>query len=58
MKGLIYVHPLPASIDELRQKITSALDSVTGDMLQRVRQKLKYRLDVCRAISGAHIEHL
>ena len=28
--------PLPASINELKERITSALDNVTGDMLQHV----------------------
>ena len=45
--GLVSAPPLPASIDELKQRITSTLDNVTGDMLQRVWQKLNYRLDVC-----------
>jgi len=28
------------------------------DMLTRVWQQLEYRIDVCRVIRGAHIEHL
>jgi hypothetical protein len=27
-------------------------------MLMRVWQQLEYRIDMCRAILGAHIEHL
>ena len=50
--------PLPASIDEPKQRITSALDNVTRDMLQRVWQELNNRLDVCRVTCRAHIEHL
>ena len=46
-----------ASIDELKQRITSALDNVTGDILQRVWQELNYQLDAC-CQDGAHIEHL
>ena len=50
--------PLSASIDEMKQRITSALDNVIGDLLQRVWQEVNYRLDVCRVTGGAHIEHL
>ena len=50
--------PLLASIDGLKQRITSPLDNVTGDMLQRVWQKLNYRFDLCRVTGDSHIEHL
>ena len=56
VKGLVYVSSFLASIDELKLRITSALDNVTGDMLQRVWQELNYRLNVCRVTGGAHIE--
>ena len=36
VKRLVNLHSLPASIDELKLRFTSALDNVTGDMLQRV----------------------
>ena len=52
------VLPLPASIDELKQRIPSTLDNVTGDMLQHVCQELNYWLDVCYVTGDAHIEHL
>ena len=58
MKGLVFVPPLPASIEEMKQKITAALETVTIDMLQRVWHELEYRLDVCTVTGGAHIEHL
>ena len=59
MKGLVFVLPLPANIEEMKQRITAALETVTEDMLQRVWHKLEYRLDVCRVTAGsAHIEHL
>ena len=34
------------------------LQTVCADMLQTVRNKLDYRVDVCRITKGAHIEHL
>ena len=36
VKWLVYVPPLPAKLQELKQRITTALQTVTQDMLQRV----------------------
>ena len=58
VKGLVYVPPLPAKIGELRQIFTTALQTVTPDMLQCVFEELEYRIDVCCVAGGAHIEHL
>ena len=58
VKGLVYVPPLPTNVVELKQRISSALETVTEDMLQRVWDELGYRLDVCRVAGGAHIENL
>ena len=58
VKGLMYAPPLPANQEELQQRITTALQTVTQDMLQRIWEELKYRIDVCRVSGGAHIEHL
>ncbi|GBO36066.1 hypothetical protein AVEN_187629-1 [Araneus ventricosus] len=43
-------------INHLEQRITDVIHSVTADVLTRVWQELDYRLDVCRATNGAHIE--
>ena len=40
----------------LKARITEAINSVTPDMLGRVWDELEYRLDVCRATNGSHIE--
>ena len=58
MKGLDFVPPLPANIEEMKLRITAAVETVTKDMLQRVWHELEYRLYVCRVTGGAHIEHL
>ena len=58
VKGLVFVPPFPANIEEMKQRITAALEIVTKDMLQRVWHELEYRLDVCRVTGGAHIEYL
>ena len=47
VKGLAFVLPLPANIEEMKQRITAALETVTEDMLQQVWHELEYRLNVC-----------
>ena len=58
VKILVYVPPLPPNVNELKQKITIALETVIQDMLHRVSEELDYRLDACRVTGDAHIEHL
>ena len=58
MKGLVFVPPLPANIEEMKQRITAALETVTEDILQRVWLELEHRLDMCKVTGGAHFEHL
>ena len=48
VKNRVYVPPLSAIVDELQERITAAVNSVTPDMLQRVWSALDYRIDVCR----------
>ena len=45
-------------IPELKVRIRTAIETITADMLQTVRNELDYRVDVCRITKGAHIEHL
>jgi len=56
VKDRIYVPPLPATVDELQEPITAAVNSVTPDMLQSVWSELDYRIDVCRVTRGGHFE--
>jgi len=56
MKDRVYVPPLPATVDELQERITAAVYSATPDMLQRVWYELGYRIDGCRVTTGGHIE--
>jgi hypothetical protein len=44
------------SIQHLKQRIREVAASVTPDVLGRVWQEMEYRLDVCRAASGAHLK--
>jgi hypothetical protein len=48
------------TLEQLRHclsvSITSAIETVTRDMIQKTWQKIEFRLDVSRATNGAHIE--
>ena len=57
VKGLAFVLPLPANIEEMKQRITAALETITEEMLQQVWHELEYRLNVCWVTGCAHIEH-
>ena len=54
----VLVPPLPVSLNELKQRITTAVASVDEDMLRSVWTELDYRIDICRGTKGSHIEHL
>jgi hypothetical protein len=58
LKVFFYDPALPASILELKVRITIATETITADTLQRVWNELDYRVDVCRIAKGAHIEHV
>ncbi|PSN54080.1 hypothetical protein C0J52_03070 [Blattella germanica] len=58
VKDIVYRPPLPATLDDLQERITGAINSITVDILHRVWSELDYRIDVCRATGGAHIECL
>ena len=58
VKEAVYVPSLPTTLDDLKNRITSAVNSVTQDILLRVWNEFSYRLDVTRAAGGGHIKHL
>ena len=41
---------------DLRQRIVEAVELTTPHMLINTWKELEYRLDICRATTGAHIE--
>jgi len=41
---------------DLRQSIIEAVELITPHMLINTWQELEYRLDICRATTGVHIE--
>jgi len=58
VKETVYVPSLPTTLDDLKNRITTAVNSVTQDILLRVWNEFNYRLDVTRVAGGGHIEHL
>ena len=54
----VFVPPLPVSLNELKQRITTAVASFDEDKLRSVWIELDYRIDVCRVTNGSHIEYL
>jgi len=58
VKDTVFVPPLPANRQDLRNRITSAVALVHRDMLTRVWNEIDYHMDVCRFTKGGHIEHL
>ena len=54
----VFVSPLPVSLNELKQRITTAVASVDEDMLRSVWTELDYRIDICLMTKGSHIGHL
>jgi hypothetical protein len=58
LKDTVYVPPLPTPYQELRDRITNALQAITADMLHRVWDEFDYRVEVCRVTQGAHTEGL
>ena len=58
VKDTVFVPPLPANLEDLRNRITAAVTLVDRDMLTRVWNEMDYRIDVCRITKGGHIQHL
>ena len=52
VKDTVFVPPLPANIQDLRNRITAAVALVDRDMLTRVWNEMDYHIDVCRITRG------
>ena len=55
IKNIVYAEKI-RNIQQLQERITSAIESVARDMIQKTLQEIEFRLDVSRATNGAHIE--
>ena len=58
VKDTVFVPPLPANLQDLRNRITAAVALVDRDMLTRVWNEMDNRIDVCRITKGGNIENL
>ena len=54
-KNIVYAEKI-RNIMHQQERITSAIETVTRDMIQKTWQEIEFRLDVSRATNGAHIE--
>ena len=48
----VFVPPLPVSLNELKQRITTAVASVDENMLRSVWTELNYSIDICLVTKG------
>ena len=55
IKNIVYAEKI-RNIQHLQERITSAIETVTEDMIQKTWQEIEFRLDISRATNGAHIE--
>lgn len=57
IKSVVYKTP-PATLEELRRRITTVCREVTPQMLLNVRQRFEDNLYHCMNVGGQHFEHL
>ena len=55
LKDVVYRRKV-RDLADLRQGIIEAVELIAPHMLINIWQELEYRLDICRATTGAHIE--
>jgi len=55
IKDVVYRRKV-RDLADLRQRIIEVVEIITPHMLINTWQELEYRLDICRATTGAHIE--
>jgi len=55
IKNIVYTEKI-RNIQHLQDRITSAIETVTRDMVHKSWQEIEFRLDVSRATNVTHIE--
>ena len=58
MKDAVYIPLLPKNLNDLRNLIIAAVNSLTQDIRHKVWNEFSYRVDVICAARGGHIEHV
>jgi hypothetical protein len=56
VKNIVYQVKIN-DLQHLKARIREAVATVTPNTLQETWNEVEYRLDICRAIKGAHIEN-
>lgn len=54
----VFVPPLSLDIDELKFRISAAIETIDKNILERVWDELDYKLDIFWVTNGFHKEHL
>jgi hypothetical protein len=54
----VYIPSMPVDLQEIRDRIVNTTVLVDAYFLDKLWDKLEYRLDVCRVTRDSHIEHL
>jgi len=55
IKNIVFAEKI-RNIQHLQDRITSAIETVTRDMIKKTWQEIEFRLDVSRATNAADIE--
>jgi len=54
VKDEVYIPPLSVTLNNLKDRIRTAIAKIDQPLLQNVWQEVEYRLDVCRATNRAY----
>ena len=55
IKNIVYAEKI-RNIQHLQERMSTAIETVTRDMIQKTRKEIEFRLDVPRATNVIHIE--
>jgi len=55
IKNIVHAEKI-RNIQHLQDRITSTIETVTRDMIQKTWQEIEFRLDVSRATNGLRVE--
>jgi hypothetical protein len=58
VKDNVYIPQMPVDLQEIRDRIVNTTALVDAKFLDKLWDKLEYRLDVCRITRDSHIVHL
>ena len=58
IKDLVYIPPLPNDVDELKDRIIAAIQSITVATLTKVWREFDKRLDMVITTKGDHFEQI